>query len=171
MKVQLIPEPPPEDVHWVAANMRDSDRAEIYATQWTDTPEELAAAVVASGAFRWGAYINGRPVAMIGAAPRWPGSWQAWAFGTNEFPRVALTLTRHARRFMQPALINAGARRMDAYALASHAESNGWLRALGATPGNVLDSWGKQGETFVCYTWLRNPIAAPAPAVDQPEKG
>jgi hypothetical protein len=169
--VELIAEPPYDDVLFVAQSMRPSDRAEIFATQWTDTPDELAAAVVNSGAFRWGAYIDGVPVAMIGAAPRWPGSWQAWAFGTNEFPRVARTLTRHARRFMQPALINAGARRMDAYALASHAQSNLWLRALGATPGNVLENWGKQGETFVCFTWLRKDNAAPATAVDQPEKG
>ena len=169
MTTYLKPEPPYEDVLWVAENMRSSDREEIFATQWTDTAEELATAVVRSGAFRWGVYIDGLPVAMIGAVPRWPGAWQAWAFGTRDWKHAALTLTRHVRRFMLPALTNAGANRVDAYALASHTESNKWLTALGATPGKPLENWGKHGETFVCYTWLRKDNAAPAPAVDQPE--
>lgn len=171
MTVILKTEPDYDDVLAVASNMRATDRAEIYATQWSDTPEELAAAVVASGAFRWGAYLDGKPVAMIGAAPRWPGSWQVWAFATDDWWRVALAMTKHAKRFMLPALIRAGARRIDAYALESNTKSNMWLQRIGGTPRNVLESWGKQGETFLCFTWLRKDNAAPATAVDQPEKG
>jgi hypothetical protein len=149
--------------------MRDSDRAEIFATQWTDNPDELVNSVLNSGAFRWGAYIDGLPVAMIGAVPRWPGSWQAWAFGTRDWRHVAYTLTKHVRRFMLPALTNAGAWRVDAYALEAHTQSNKWLRALGATPGKPLEMWGKHGETFVSYTWLRKDNTAPATAVSSPK--
>lgn len=164
MTVELRAEPGFDDVLFVAQNMRDSDREEIFATQWTDTPEELANNVVHSGAFRWGAYVDDIPVAMIGAQPRWPGVWTAWAFGTRDWPKVALTLTRHVRRFMIPALMNHGALRVDAYALASHDTSRAWLARLGATPGNPLDKWGRNGETFVAYSWLRKDDAANATA-------
>jgi hypothetical protein len=162
--VQLRAEPPYEDVLFVAQNMRASDREEIYATQWTATPEELANNVVHSGAFRWGAYVDDIPVAMIGAQPRWPGVWTAWAFGTIDWRKVALTLTKHVRRFMVPALLNHGALRVDAFAMASHEESRAWLTRLGATPGNPLDKWGRNGETFVAYSWLREDNAANATA-------
>jgi len=167
--VYLKAEPGRDDVLYVAQNMRAADREEIYATQWTDTPGELTENVMRAGAFRWGVYVDGLPIAMIGATPRWPGVWQAWAFGTRDWKHVAFTLTRHVRRFMVPALMNSGALRVDAYALASHTSSNKWLRSLGATPGKTLDNWGKNGETFVCFSWLRQDNAAPATAVDQPE--
>lgn len=164
MTVYLKAEPPYEDVLFVAQNMRERDKDEIYATQWTDSPEELAHNAMHSGAFRWGVYADGVPVAMIGAAPRWPGVWTAWAFGTRDWKHVALTITRHVKRFMFPALLNHGAHRVDAYALESHTEANKWLKALGATPGKPLAEWGKNGETFVCYSWLRQDNTAPATA-------
>ncbi|MBN9347259.1 MAG: hypothetical protein J0I48_13835 [Devosia sp.] len=166
MKTRLLPAPPLEDVHWVALRMRDRDREEIFATQWTDDVVELVEAVRASGTFRWGVYIGSRPVAMIGAAPRWPRVWNAWAFGTDEWPRVVKTVTRHVRDFMIPGLHNAGAIRVDATALESHTDARRWLTALGATPGMPLANHGKDGQTFVTYSWLRQDLlAAPATAV------
>lgn len=170
MTVYLKGEPPEEDVRWVAQNMRPQDREEIFATQWTDDPEELVRNVMASGAFRWGVYVDGMPVAMIGAMPRWPNVWTAWAFGTRDFKRVILTLTRHVKHFMMPALLNNGAVRVDAYALATHDASNKWLRSLGATPGKTLAGWGKNSETFVCYTWSRQDNSALATADFQPRE-
>lgn len=155
MTVELRAEPPFEDVLQVVRNMRAADRAEIYATLWEEDDEYFARIATLSGGFRWGAYYEGRPIAMIGATPRWPNVWDAWAFGTDEWPKAVRTLTKHVRRFMIPALQNAGAVRVDAHALASHNESNKWLTFLGADPGKPLANWGKNGETFVAYTWLR----------------
>lgn len=168
MTVYLKAEPPREDVLFVALNMRPRDREEIFATQWTDDPEEITDAVMRSGAFRWGVYIDGMPVAMIGATPRWPRVWTAWAFGTRDWRHAALTITRHVLRFMKPALIGAGALRIDAYALATHNDANKWLKALGSDPGMPLANWGKNGETFVQYSWLRKDNSAPATAGHSP---
>ena len=155
MNVELSPEPPRADVEYIVANLRERDRAEIFATKWTTDEAELVEAVLAAGAFQWAAYVNGEPVALIGASPRWPNVWSMWAFGTDKWPLAVRRLTKHAKNFMFPALMNAGAVRADCYALETHEDARRWLKALGAIEEQRLANWGKNGETFVCYCWLR----------------
>lgn len=135
--------------------MRARDRDEIYATRFGADPAEVARDAVNTGAFRWGAYLDGRPVAAIGAFPRWPNVWTVWAYGTDEWPHVILSLTRHVRRFMLPALYRAGAIRADCLALEAHMDARHWLEHLGAEPEKRLDNWGKNGQTFISYVWRR----------------
>lgn len=155
MKVELRHAPSYEDTLAICRNLRPRDHEEIFATRWGEDPEELARDTAASGDFRWGAYVDGRPVATIGALPRWPKVWSVWAFGTPEWNKVVLALTRHVRRFMIPAIFHAGAIRADCFALATHEDARRWLEYLGATPEKFLDNWGKNGEKFVCYCWTR----------------
>lgn len=155
MHVELRTEPPFEDMLAIAQNLRARDREELFATRYGNDPADVARDATLSGAFRWGAYLDGRPVAAVGAFPRWPNVWTAWAYGTDDWPRVVLTLTRHVRRFMIPALYRSGAIRVDAMALASHYDARKWLVSLGAEPEVTLDKWGKNGQTFVNYVWTR----------------
>lgn len=155
MGVQIVAEPPLADMRHVAQNMRERDRNEIFATRWDDDPNKVARDVCASGAFRWGVYLDGAPVAAIGAHPRWPGVWTAWAFATDDWPKVVVPTTRHVRRFMIPALINFGVERVDCLSLATHTDARKWLTYLGAKEEKSLDKWGKGGETFVSYVWTR----------------
>ena len=157
-KVTLIAEPSVDVVRKICQNLRARDRQEIFATKWTDDPEEVVAGVIASGAFRWAALVDGEPVALIGARPRWPGVWSMWAFGTDRWPEVVRTLTKHAKRFMMPALMNAGAVRADCHALAEHTDARRWLERLGATAETELAAWGKNGQSFVCYVWTRKQL-------------
>lgn len=154
-RVELRAEPPFEDMLYIAQNLRERDREELFATRYGDDPADLARDALMSGAFRWAAYLDGRPVAAIGAFPRWPNVWSAWAYGTDEWPQVVLTLTKHARRFMMPAIYRSGAIRMDAMALSTHHDARRWLASLGAKPETTLANWGKSGQTFVCYVWTR----------------
>lgn len=154
-RVILRREPDYADMLAVASNLRERDRQEIFATRYGSNPADLARDVVLTGGFRWGAYLDGRPVAGIGAYPRWPNVWSVWAFGTDEWPRAAIALTRHVKKVMLPALLKAGAHRADCYALKEHGDARRWLEYLGAVPVNILDNWGRSGETFVCYSWTR----------------
>ena len=154
-RVELRAEPAYADVLRVAENLRERDREELFATRYGDDPADVARDAVASGAFRWGAYLDGEPVAMIGAFPRWPGVWTAWAYGTDDWPRAVLTVTKHVKRFMLPALYRAGATRVDACAMENHTDARAWLGALGAEPEIVLHKWGKNGQSFINYIWTR----------------
>jgi hypothetical protein len=88
MTVELRQEPDTADLLHILENLRPRDAAEIWACRWKPSPEAVAFDVAASGAFRWAAYLDGEPVAAIGAFPRWPGVWSVWAFGTPLWPRV-----------------------------------------------------------------------------------
>jgi hypothetical protein len=148
------------DLTHITRNLRPRDKEELFATRFGDDPEAFASSIAQTGSFQWGVYLDGVPVAAIGAMPRWPGVWSMWAFGTDDWPKVALTLTRHVRRFMIPALLRAGAHRADAAALATHTDARRWLEAVGAKPENVLDKYGRNGETFVLYVWTRETAKA-----------
>lgn len=160
MTVELRPEPPFEDMLRIAHNLRARDREELFATRYGDDPADIARDATLTGAFRWGAYLDGTPVAALGAFPRWPGVWTAWAYGTDDWPKVIRLLTRHARNFMLPALYRAGVHRVDACAMESHTDARLWLEYLGAEPKEVLDKWGRNGETFVNYVWTRQQTKA-----------
>ena len=156
-EIRILPEPPAADILYIMQNLRDLDWLECSATSYSENPEEWAARIIAAGPFQWGVYLNGTPVCSIGATPRWPGNWNAWCLGTAEFSRVALSVTKHIRRFMIPAVTStADFQRADAWAVGDYATAHKWLgRALGATHEAALANWGKNGETFHTFVWLR----------------
>jgi hypothetical protein len=141
---------------YICQNLRERDREEVFATRYDESPESLAEQTLMCGDFQWIAWRDGLPVASIGAYPAWPNVWTVWAFGTDDWPRVALTLTKHVQRFMIPALKNSGAHRAQCFALDTHHDARRWLVALGAKEGPRLDKFGKNGQTFVLYSWLHS---------------
>jgi len=147
-----------EALFYIAQNLRERDREEINATRWSETPESLAADTFACGNFQWVAYLDDEPVASIGAFPGIPNVWTVWAYGTDKWPKVVKTLTRHVRRFMIPALENTEAVRVHCFAYDGHTDARRWLEALGATPETRLDNWGKNGQRFVLYSWTREGV-------------
>jgi hypothetical protein len=138
-------------------HLRDLDRQECSATHFSDDPLVWAEMIYRAGKFQWVAYHDGVPVAAIGAAPRWGHVWNAWCLGTDDFPRVAYSLSKHVKRVMLPAVIEAGMHRADTFALKDYDKACKWLEFLGAQREAELANWGKNGETFVSYVWLREP--------------
>lgn len=156
MTVSMVVEPPFQDVLYIMRNLRDLDRQEASATSFTDAPEEWAARLMGAGPFSWAFYYNGTPAAIVGAMPRWTGVWNAFCLGTADFPHVAFSATKHVRRFMLPAILATPEfRRGDAFALAEYREAHRWLRSLGAKYEAALENWGKNGETFYSFVWMR----------------
>lgn len=151
----LMAAPPFEDILYIMQHLRPFDRVECDSTSFGEEAS-WAALVHNAGSYQWAAYVDGLPVAIFGAAARWPGSWSCWCLGTADFPKVALLLARHIRRVAVPALFDAGMQRMDCYALADYPEAHKWCRFLGGTAEATLVKWGKNGETFIQYCWLRD---------------
>ncbi len=140
----------------IATNMRARDKEEIFALAWKDDPWQLAARTAGLGDFQWTAFYDHEPVAAIGAFPVWPGVWNVWAYGTDLWPKVAITLTRHVKTFMIPAILERGAHRAHCYVLDKNDDAARWLEYLGAVKEASLDNFGKNGQTFHVYSWGRN---------------
>jgi hypothetical protein len=141
-------------LRYVVQHMRQRDRDEIYATHFTDDPELLV-----QGQLPWMGDMcciwtrDGVPVSCQGVLPLWPGVWSMFAYGTDQWPHVVLSMTKHSLRFIVPALLAVNAHRVECRALASHTESRRWIEFLGAREEAVLRGFGKRREDFVLYVW------------------
>ena len=137
----------------VALNMRAADREEIYATRWTDNPLDLARDCVRLAAFSWCFCLDGAPVAILGAGPMHPGVWSAYMFATDWFRKIRFSMTRHVRRVMLPALVDAGCHRVQCHSMEGHAEAHAWLESFGSRREGRLVGYGRNGEDFLTYVW------------------
>ncbi len=143
------------DLLYVAHNMREWDRREIFATRFADDSEALA---LDCWRHRDSAFIarpaEGPPVAAVGAIERWPNVWSVWMFATDDIGKAGLSLHRFVVRDMIPTLRGAGARRADCMSLDGHTDAHRWLTALGARrTSEPFRNWGRNGETFWQFYW------------------
>jgi hypothetical protein len=139
----------------VALNMREKDRAEIFACRWQDSALGVAEDTIAAkdkGVVYIG-WLDANPVVVYGAQPLRPGVWSAFAYATDDFADIGAYVTRHIRRAMMPGLVLMGAHRAQCYSLATHTVAHRWLEALGAHREAEVSAFGKNGEDFVLFSW------------------
>lgn len=144
------------DLAFVAENLRISDKNEVFATRWTENGDDLASAILSYGDFGWIACADdGTPVAAFGAVPLWNGVWSVWMFSTDRWPEVSLSVTRFIKKIMTPALEEAGYHRAECKSMAENTTAHRWLEILGASKESELKNYGRNGETFYTFSWIR----------------
>lgn len=155
VRVELIEEYHRPKIGWLCRNLREQDHREVMAVQFAEDPDLLAEKLMMSKGFAWLVTRDGRPAAIYGASCMWPNVWQAFAFGSEEYPHIIYSLTRHCRTFCAPALKNHGVRMVHCWVQASYVEARNWVRMVfpGAKEECVVDGFGKDGEPFVLVTW------------------
>ena len=145
----------------IVENLRARDREEIFCTRWDEGEPQLVAdcmnVVGLPTSYTVMAYINNKAVAVLGACQPWPGLWDVWCFGTDDFDQVSHLLTKHIHRKMIPTLLERGARRAHCRSLATHTKAHEWLESMGASVDRArpLKAWGKNGEDFLMFEWQR----------------
>jgi hypothetical protein len=148
----------PEGVQHVVHNMRAKDKAEIYATQWTDDPWAFGNSVLRMGDFGYVLHADdGEPVVACGGVPLWNGVWSIWMFATDRFDEISLSTHRFAKKVFFPSLDYAGWHRLECRSLAAHDVAHRWLELLGATRECEVSNYGKAGEAFYLYCWTKPP--------------
>lgn len=140
----------------VCRNLRAADIREIEATRWGSySPEDLAievARVWTLNGYGWSVFGgDGLPVAFFGATQPWPGVFSAYMLATDDFPRVALPLTKFVKRVFIPYLRERG-HRIEARSIDGHTQAHGWLRLLGAGVEARMQRYGRNGEDFLIFT-------------------
>jgi hypothetical protein len=145
-----------ENVLHVAKNMREMDKEEIYATRWSDKPEDLARDAMLIPQMCWTAHKEDRPVAAFGAIPIHPGVWTVWMFATDEWPAVSLLVTRHIIKRMIPTIRrrdDSVFKRAECRSHHLHHVAHRWLEYLGASKESTAYRYGKNGENFFVFAW------------------
>ena len=144
------------DLAYVAENMREMDKKEILATRWTEDLIEVARDLVKLQGLGYLFCYDSVPVAVIGSTPVHPGVASAYMFATDDFPKVAKSVTKLARRVIFPALMSSGCHRVHSLVLAEYTEVRKWLRFLGANTETPLKHYGRNREDFVFMAWDRD---------------
>jgi RimJ/RimL family protein N-acetyltransferase len=144
----------PAGVHHVAHNMREWDRREIFATRFDDDSSALADIALASTRVSWVAGIDA-PIAAFGCSPMWPGVWSMWLFATDDFRHIGFPVTKLIVRSIVPMLFEAGAHRLEARSMEGHEDAQRWLEVIGAQREATLHGYGRDGQDFHVFTWLK----------------
>lgn len=144
-----------EPVLYVAKHMRAIDREEIYGLRNHENPFLITNDTMAAASFSWVAWHGGWPAVVIGGRELWPGRWSMHCFGTDQFAKLGLPLTRFVKQHMLPTLFgDLGAKRLEADSLATHTDAHRWMEALGAHRESVKKSYGRNGETYFGFAFV-----------------
>jgi len=146
-----------EPLNYIARHLRDLDYVELAATSaYGDPVPYLADRVLANSLIAFTASVDDIPVSAWGMVPMWPGVGNAFAFGTDDWGKALLAMTKHVRGFMMRFLLENGYHRIECRSLASRPDVKRWLKIFGAEEEAVLRGSGARGEDFVLYRWLRH---------------
>lgn len=151
----MFAEPSFAEIHYVCQRMRERSRQEMFMRWPNDDPTDLAGFYFQKRGFMWAGYHDGVPAAIIGGYPIAEGVWTLFGFGTDAYARILSTVTKHARRFMMPAIENAGATRAGCISPVDHVDTHRWLKWLGAKEEQTLPAYGKNGEDCIVFAWTK----------------
>lgn len=146
------------DATWIAANARHQDRREIECAPLpaATMTEAVYGLLCGSDGHAFIAYADAdEPVAVIGVVRLSPWYGSAWAFGTAKTRRVIPALTRWGVETWKPRLIADGYRRVEVRTIADHDLSHRWLERLGFVREGVCSGYGRDGQDFVQYAYVR----------------
>ncbi len=140
----------------VVEHMRASDKEEIYALRRSEDPKLVVRDVMGMANFSWVAWLDDMPQAVFGGGEVRPGVWSMFAFATDKFPRLALGLTRFAKKTVIPALFNElGAHRLQCESHENHVSAHRWLKSLGAEAESLKRGFGKDGSNYLEFVILK----------------
>lgn len=144
---------------YICLNLRASDKLEILGMRPHDAPLRLAwesfSAIRNLGRGRV-AWADGRPAGVFAFTEQWPGTWEIWMFGTDQFRAVAIPLLRWARGEANDILSTCLGRRLHCDVREGHPDAHRLLKAMGAlAEGQPMAAYGKDGSAYQRYVWLK----------------
>lgn len=148
------------DCHDVASRMRESDFREFSAVHPTTSRADLAARL--ADLYGWRDDIIGfytdRPVAIGALIENRPNTVSLLFFATDEFPTIALGVAKFVTQRLFPRYKKAGFHRIDAISIEGYEAAHRWIKAVGLEHEAELRGFGKAGETFHSFAWVRDDL-------------
>lgn len=144
-----------EDIRTVALAMRARDFEELTALSPVDTRKDLADLLVSRYAGRDDILCGSKarqPICIGGTIEGRPNVISLLFFATDDFPRIALPITRFIRNNLFPRYFEAGVHRIEAASMEGYDAAHHWLGTLGLTPETgPMAGFGKRGEAFIQF--------------------
>lgn len=147
-------------VYHICRNMREIDAKEIYPLCWHESPLLLAeqtfqAMKLGKGKVIW---VDGIPTAIIGVHPEHGGKacYRVFAFGTDDWKKAVFVCMRELRKMTREVIQAHGTMRMHADSSEHHNEAHAWMQRMNGKLESVMPYYGKNGETYHRYVWLRD---------------
>lgn len=146
----------------VATHMRQRDFEEFSAVSGIADRAALAGFLSQRFGRRDGLLVArdrwGGPICVGGAVSVRPGSATLLFYATDDFPSIALPMTRFIRRHYFPSLAAAGTHRIECVSLAAYGEMHRWLETLGLQREGLFRAYGHGREDFVQYAWIADDV-------------
>lgn len=147
------------DLCFVAANLREQDRREIFATAVLASATEAAMLSWYSAGpdWCWTASLSGQPTVAFGVSflsPYQPHMRSAWLWGGNKTKQCIPAITRFCRTEWPQRLLADGVTRVEVRSLKGHDLAHRWLKALPARFEAEMPEYGVNGETFELWAFL-----------------
>jgi hypothetical protein len=145
------------DIPYLAANMREADKREIWASSLA-SPEAALARSIEVSQFAWTGLIENRPVVMfgIGQVSILGGGASAWLLGTQEIEKIPRLFLTESREWVRKMVDRYG--RLFNYVDARNRQTLRWLAFLGADFGPARP-YGMLGKPFVPFVITRKEVA------------
>jgi hypothetical protein len=141
-------------LEYLAFSMRPVDKHEIFGNLPTDNPLEFAAMVyqaTAKNGYGWLGWLNGRPVAALGIFENFPGNWQIWSFGTEDYPLVVVGFLERLTQAIEAARRDHGLHRLECRSIRIHSSAHRLLRVLGFESEGVLRCYGRDRSDYFLF--------------------
>ena len=148
-------------LYYVCSNLREIDQREIYPLLSHDNPLILAHQTLhcvheGRGVCIW---VDGMPAAICGVHPEIGHmTYRVFAFGTDKWKSAAFLVMRELRKIAREVIKEHGTMRMHADSLADHTEAHRWMERMNGVRESEMPFYGKNGETYYRYRWLRNDV-------------
>lgn len=155
----------PKDVIHVAENMRERDYEEISCLTFAEGRKELAQYLANLYSQHQNVYAVGTakegPIAILAYIPVRPGVWSLGMFATDSFQKIGRFLTKTIIRDIIPSLDRANAHRVEAQSIEGYKEIHRWLQFLGLQKEGEMPGYGRNGENFITFSYVRADGQAP----------
>lgn len=149
----IVSHPSEDSLKYIAQSLRESDLAAVAALDKSLYDVERACEACHMG---WMFSLDsGEPVYFYGLKNTRGAVWNVSTIATDKFQHIVLSLTKYIQRVIVPSIIQVGAGRVECFSLDGQDVTQKWLERLGMRREATFHKYGKNGEDFHVYAWLK----------------